>query len=355
MDALPTFVAALVILILGWISVALRFYTRIFARQGLKWDDWLLLLAALAGTTVIALTVAAAVVNPDGNNTTQNFDPDYVETSADIFYLQINLITAVIYYTINAAVKLSILYMYYRIFHAKTALRYQLFVTAGLVIGWWIGTTVAQIVNCIPISKYWTSNILDPRYCFNLNTFFVVGGSIEVFLDFLILTLPIRAVLALQLSWRRKAVISGIFLLGSFVIATGLVRVIVGYAPGSQRPSSSAELWTVVHSGVGVICASLPIFNPLLQRTLKSSFVTHTIKLFSGSSSSKEEVARREESQEVTIALGAMSDTAHSTTLNSTLNDIEHSPRKPDPVYNGWGEKAALLDSRGGLAPPRSD
>lgn len=58
MDALPTFVAALVILILGWISVALRFYTRIFARQGLKWDDWLLLIAALTGTTIIALTVS---------------------------------------------------------------------------------------------------------------------------------------------------------------------------------------------------------------------------------------------------------------------------------------------------------
>ncbi|KAI8633137.1 hypothetical protein F5Y19DRAFT_471396 [Xylariaceae sp. FL1651] len=343
MDALSTFVASLVILILGWISVALRFYSRVFSRQGLKWDDWLLLLAAITGTTVLALTISAAVVNPDGNNTTQNFNPDYVETPADIFYLQINLITAVLYYTINAAVKLSILYMYYRIFRAKAGLRYQLFVTAGLVIGWWIGTTVAQIVNCIPISKYWTSNILDPRYCFNLNTFFVVAGSIEVFLDFLILTLPIRAVLALQLSWRRKAIISGIFLLGSFVIATGLVRVVVGYAPGSQRPSSSAELWTVVHSGVGVICASLPIFNPLLQRTLKSSLITNTIKLFSGSSSSRQEVERREESGHISIPLETMSDTV---TANSTRNDVEGGPRKLEPAYNRWGDRVALLDSR---------
>ncbi|KAI0965484.1 hypothetical protein F4678DRAFT_452727 [Xylaria arbuscula] len=336
MAALPTFVAALVILVLGWISVALRFYTRLFARQGLKWDDWLLLLAAIAGTTVIALTVSAAVVNPDGNDTTQIFDPNYIETPKDIFYLKINLITAVIYYTINAAVKLSILYMYYRIFHAKSALRYQLFITASLVIGWWIGTTVAQIVNCIPISKYWTSNILDPKYCFNLNTFFVIGGSIEVALDVLILTLPIRAVLALQLSWRRKAIISGIFLLGSFVIATGLVRVIVGYAPGSQRPSSSAELWTVVHSGVGVICASLPIFNPLLQRTLKSSLVTNTIHFFSGLSADKGDSTGREESQQ--IPLETMTDTAH-----STRDNIKQSPRVPEPTYNNWGDRVGLL------------
>ncbi|KAI0193649.1 hypothetical protein EV127DRAFT_423819 [Xylaria flabelliformis] len=341
MAAVPTFIAALIILGLGWITVALRFYTRIFARQGLKWDDWLLLLAAITGTTVIALTVSAAVVAPDGNDTTQIFDPNYTETPEDIFYLKINLVTAVIYYTINASVKLSILYMYYRIFHAKSSLRYQLFVTAGLVIGWWIGTTVAQTVNCIPISKYWTSNILDPKYCFNLNTFFVVGGSIEVFLDVLILTLPIRAVLALKLSWRRKAIISGIFLLGSFVIATGLVRVIVGYAPGSQRPSSSAELWTVVHSGVGVICASLPIFNPLLQRILKSSFVTHTIKFFSRSSSDQEEIMRRERSEQTIIPLETMSDTVY-----STQDNIEQSPRLPKPTHNSQGDKAALLDLR---------
>ncbi|KAI0433799.1 hypothetical protein F5Y09DRAFT_338395 [Xylaria sp. FL1042] len=336
--AVPTFVAAIIILVLGWISVALRFYTRIFARQGLKWDDWLLLLSAITGSTVIALTVSAAVVAPDGNNTTQIFDPNYIETPEDIFYLKINLVTAVIYYTINASVKLSILYMYYRIFHARSALRYQLFITAGLVIGWWIGTTVAQIVNCIPISKYWTSNILDPKYCFNLNTFFVFAGSTEVFLDVLILTLPIRAVLALQLSWRRKAIISGIFLLGSFVIATGLVRVIVGYAPGSQRPSSSAELWTVVHSGVGVICGSLPIFNPLLQRTLKSPLVTNTIKFFSGSNPDKEEVTRRESSQQITIPLETMTETIY-----STRDDLEQSPRVPEPTYNRWGEKVGLL------------
>ncbi|KAI0809424.1 hypothetical protein GGR55DRAFT_649906 [Xylaria sp. FL0064] len=342
MAAQSTFVAALIILVLGWVSVALRFYTRRFARQGLKWDDWLLLLAAIAGTTVIALTVAAAVVNPDGNNTTQIFDPNYIETPQDTFYLKINLITAVIYYTINAAVKLSILYMYYRIFHARSTLRYQVFITSGLVIGWWIATTVAQIVNCIPISKYWTSNILDPKYCFNLNTFFVVAGSIEVFLDVLILTLPIRAVLALQLSWRRKAIVSGIFLLGSFVIATGLVRVIVGYAPGSQRPSSSAELWTVVHSGVGVICASLPIFNPLLQRTLKSSLVTNTIKFLSGSSADGEEVTRRDESEQITIPLRTMTDTAH-----STRDKTEQSPPVPGPTHGSWGDQIGLL------APPR--
>ncbi|KAK5630271.1 hypothetical protein RRF57_005987 [Xylaria bambusicola] len=303
----------------------------------LKWDDWLLLLAAIAGTTVIALTVAAGVVNPNGNYTTQIFDPNYIETPQDIFYLKINLVTAVVYYTINAAVKLSILYMYYRIFHAKSALRYQLFITASLVIGWWIGTTVAQIVNCIPISRYWTSNILDPRHCFNLNTFFVIAGSIEVFLDVLILTLPIRAVLALHLSWRRKGIISGIFLLGSFVIATGLVRVIMGYAPGSQRPSSSAELWTVIHSGVGVICASLPTFNPILQRTLKSSVVTNTIHFFSGSSASKEVVLRRERSH-VTIPLNTMTDAAH-----STRESIEQSPQAPEPTYDRWGLKAGRV------------
>jgi hypothetical protein len=46
-------VSALVI-VLAVISVALRFYTRIFTRQGLQLDDWLIL-AAVITTLVTAI------------------------------------------------------------------------------------------------------------------------------------------------------------------------------------------------------------------------------------------------------------------------------------------------------------
>lgn len=58
-------------------------------------------------------------------------------------------------------------------------------------------------------------------------------------------------------------------------IITGLVRVILGYPQGSRVPSySNTEVWTVVHAGMSIVCASLPILRPLLKRIVGSALVT---------------------------------------------------------------------------------
>ena len=50
------------------------------------------------------------------------------------------------------------------------------------------------------------------------------------------------------------------------IIITGLVKVILGYPKNSRVPSySNTEIWTTVHAGMSIVCASLPIFRPLLK------------------------------------------------------------------------------------------
>lgn len=61
----------------------------------------------------------------------------------------------------------------------------------------------------------------------------------------------------------------------SSIIITGLVRVVLGYPKGKRVPSySNAEVWTTVHAGMSIVCASLPIFRPLAGRIAASAFVT---------------------------------------------------------------------------------
>ncbi|RAL61128.1 hypothetical protein DID88_010467 [Monilinia fructigena] len=60
----------------------------------------------------------------------------------------------------------------------------------------------------------------------------------------------------------RKILVGGIFLLGSFVVITGVVRVVLGYAPGSQNVDfPRAELWSTVHVGMAILvdCMDPPI------------------------------------------------------------------------------------------------
>lgn len=77
----------------------------------------------------------------------------------------------------------------------------------------WLATTIATLVNCIPLEYSWIG-LSDPAHCFNYNIFWMVTGALEVVIDTIILVLPVRMVLGLQLSPKRKILLLFIFLLG---------------------------------------------------------------------------------------------------------------------------------------------
>ncbi|KAK3936346.1 hypothetical protein QBC46DRAFT_395292 [Diplogelasinospora grovesii] len=269
------------VIALAVVSVALRFYTRIFTRQGLKWDDWLIFVAVVATLATAVLLLWGNAVDPNGTWVSENTNPAYNYTPQDIFYLKLAFATSVLYFTIAATTKLGILAMYNRIFYISDAFRYQLWAASFLVAGFWIACTVATLTNCIPLEWSWINSYADPRYCFNYNIFWMAAGACEIVLDVLILTLPISVVLRMRLSMRDKLTVAGIFLLGGFVIITGLVKVILGYPPGSRVPSyANTEVWATVHTGMSIVCACLPIFKPLLFRIKRSSFMIRLSELF---------------------------------------------------------------------------
>lgn len=51
-------------------------------------------------------------------------------------------------------------------------------------------------------------------YCMNFNTFLLTMGIFDLLLDAIILVLPIRPVVNLQMSMTRKALVCAIFLVG---------------------------------------------------------------------------------------------------------------------------------------------
>ncbi|KAI1815012.1 hypothetical protein GGS20DRAFT_545685 [Poronia punctata] len=158
-------------------------------------------------------------VDLNGLRVSENTDPDYVYTPQDVFYLKLSFATSVLYFTIAGATKLGILGMYYRVFHVSQAFRYQLFVSAGLVLAFWVGSTVATLTNCVPLEWSWRNSLADPRYCFNYNVFWMATGVYEICLDAIILTLPIAVVARLQFSIKQKLSVLGIFMLGGLYVA----------------------------------------------------------------------------------------------------------------------------------------
>ncbi|MCJ1246023.1 hypothetical protein MMC30_003227 [Trapelia coarctata] len=294
-DSTATLAVSGVVTGLSALCVALRFFVRIRMKVHLGWDDWWCLIGLLSTLVAGALLLAGNSIDPDGahfstvaaNNPTATFD-----YAAHRSYLTISYTSSVSYFLCIAAIKTSIVLLYRRVFSIDTSFRLQSLVVIIFIWVFWFAATIATILNCLPFEYNWIS-IGDPLHCINYNIFWMVTGSIEVLMDAIILALPVRMVLGLQLTRKRKILVLLIFLLGGLyvfplsiiqpplspkvranlfsVIITGTLRVIYGYVPGSRLPSYGlAELWSAVHIGTAIICACLPPLRPLFFRASAS-------------------------------------------------------------------------------------
>ena len=113
-------------------------------------------------------------------------------------------------------IKLAILLFYVRLFGSRKGFRNILYATGALVISWFIGSTFAAIFRCTPISAaFILDGVLQEQHCIDTNAWFISTSVFNVLLDIWILALPLFVIWTLQLSFRRKVGVSGIFLLGA--------------------------------------------------------------------------------------------------------------------------------------------
>ena len=108
-------------------------------------------------------------------------------------------------------IKASILLFYRRLF---STVQFRTWTTVVLIfVGVWLITNnVAAAVQCLPVQKAWEFDL--PGHCVNPMTL-VIGIQVpNVFLDVVILALPMPMVYRLQLSRTKRLRVAAIFLLG---------------------------------------------------------------------------------------------------------------------------------------------
>jgi hypothetical protein len=138
----------------------------------------------------------------------------YVYTPEDVLYTKITFSTTVLYFFIASITKLSILLLFHRIFSISDGMRVMIYIGIAAVVGFWISSTVADLLNCIPLKWTWLNGDADPRYCISYNMFWLGTGIAESVIDLYILVLPLFMVSKLHLERSKKFAVAGIFLLG---------------------------------------------------------------------------------------------------------------------------------------------
>ncbi|KZL81094.1 integral membrane protein, partial [Colletotrichum incanum] len=125
-----------------------------------------------------------------------------------------------------------------------------------------------KVTICVPIEDYWLPSVA-PR-CINQRKVFIVDTSIAVFVDLVILLLPIFMTWSLTMSPKKKLKIMLMLGAGGGATAATLFRLVtaIRFVDSQDLTVSfvSIDLTACIELTIGLVCACLPSVNVIFNR-----------------------------------------------------------------------------------------
>ncbi|KAL3954463.1 hypothetical protein ACCO45_010026 [Purpureocillium lilacinum] len=247
--------------ILSFLAVFGRFSARRLKAAPLAADDWFILLALIWVWALFGIFVACRQ-NGLGKHRAVVSEAQLSQFYYLLYYFQICYVVA------PPTVKLSLLYLYKRIFPSR---RFHLVVhtMALLVAMWGITSTFISIFNCTPVSAFWTRK----GSCLDFKKFGIGYAIVNITTDFAVWLMPMPSVWSIQLPTSQKIALCLIFLLGLLGpvsdCAAALTRLVTSMLVLDEKDVtwfySTGFMWSVIEVSTGILCTCLPTMRILLQ------------------------------------------------------------------------------------------
>ncbi|KAK8023573.1 hypothetical protein PG993_011639 [Apiospora rasikravindrae] len=276
---------AVTFLTITWGCVCFRLYTRFFIMYSPGWDDLFVVLVLLSGTVG---SICECIATRHGMGT--HFIKMEKEEMAT--YLKYFYVSNTTYCMSTAFVKLSLLFQYLRIYR-EGKMRTACIVTMIITALWGAAYTFMAVVPCFPIQKYWTLTLPGKCYGFgSLNppvfyAMYASSAAMNMTLDLVVLALPVPFYFDKNTPVKSKLGLIGLFCMGIIINFISIWRVasmvehraatFPTFDPTWYGPIS-IELATL-EVNFASICASIPVFWPVLTARLDKVFVTREIKI----------------------------------------------------------------------------
>ncbi|KAI0854592.1 hypothetical protein F4860DRAFT_522985 [Xylaria cubensis] len=218
-----------------------------------------------------------------------------VSLGLDDYWLTLGVllyVAEVVYFPAEMFTQLSILAFYRRVFAKSSSVTQKgSIIMMVVVVLFGIANTLAIIFQCTPIPFFWSGWSGEVRgSCININLFSWIRAAVEIAVDIAILSLPLRDISKLQLSWRKKAQVLLVFVLGFVITVVSVVRLqsLIQFSETTNitHDNAPAVYWSVLECDVFIIAACLPSLRSILSRLMPRRFST-TQKGGSGSNSSE--------------------------------------------------------------------
>ncbi|CAH0022097.1 unnamed protein product, partial [Clonostachys rhizophaga] len=237
-------------LALTCLTVILRLLARLVMGARYWWDDLCNILGMIC-TTAFTVIILHVLISAKGRHDGLGWDIWAVPQENLTFLFMRYYVAMVMYGVGRAFVRLSIILFYFRIFNIGNARPVMIF-TFVLVNCLSAALVLTLIFQCTPVSYHWLR--WDGEHqgsCINLAMFMKSTAILSVIVDFWQLVVSIPFVIRLNLSWKKKLLISIIFLVGmgiGDVVDIGMI--------------------SAIEMDVGVICACLPSIQVLFKYCL---------------------------------------------------------------------------------------
>ncbi|PNY24503.1 Uncharacterized protein TCAP_05561 [Tolypocladium capitatum] len=243
--------------VLGVVAVALRLLSRRLKQQPIWWDDGMIIFSACWNLAVVGFIFA--MYSTGMGIHADKLDPE------DIVMMAKWLVVAEILYAWNLGwTKLSLLLMYYRIFHFPY-FKKMMWVVGAFVWAWVICITFLFIFICVPVQKLWYPQL--PGHCIHQVGTWISNAAATILTDLVILLMPIPEIWKLKSRKAEKVGLTLAFGLGFFVVFASAYRTSVLFTYSSIDPTytlAATAGWTAIELSAGIVSACLPTFLPIV-------------------------------------------------------------------------------------------
>ncbi|KAK0621570.1 hypothetical protein B0T17DRAFT_559813 [Bombardia bombarda] len=250
--------------------VGLRIWARFLKGKSLAVDDYLCMGALVIGITCSALQLYAAIDGQLGQHQTVGVDGQPIlDDPRFLVYEDTKFAVNILSVVGLGMVKASILLFYKSIFTVRP-FRIAVWIMMGIVVAWTITYFFANLFTCFPITS-----LIEQFYgntCINAVPMWlsVVGSDLVV--DVGILLMPVPMVLRLQLPWKDRLAVLGMFMLGATVCAISITRLVtlvqianefIYHYNDETYYTSPVFFWTNIEMAMAVVSACLPTLRPI--------------------------------------------------------------------------------------------
>ncbi|KAK1584958.1 uncharacterized protein LY79DRAFT_559905 [Colletotrichum navitas] len=253
--------------LLAVLAVALRLYSRQVKGQQLWWDDYLIVWSMVWNLFVVGFIFAMYSAG-------MGLHADKVEMDSIVMMAKYLVVAEILYAWNLGWTKLSLMLMYYRIFHIPFFKKMTWFVIV-FVFAWVVCITFLFIFICVPVEKLWYPQL--PGHCINQVATWIANAASTIFTDLLILLLPLPQVWKLQLQKAEKIALTFAFGLGFFVVFTSAYRTSVLFTYTAADPTYTLAPtvgWTAIEMSAGIVSACLPTLRPAMQHLARACGIT---------------------------------------------------------------------------------